>query len=135
MGNNWSRSWKASRQPRKQRKYAMNAPLHMMHKLLGANLSKELREKYKTRSVPLRSGDKVKIMRGKFRGNTGTVDSIDLKTVKVYVTGAESVKKDGSKVMRPIHPSKLMITDLNLNDKRRQMKLNKEKKEHKTEKK
>jgi large subunit ribosomal protein L24 len=128
MKNKWSKSWKSSKQPRKQRKYAMNAPLHLMHRLLGAHLSKELRGKYGIRSVTLRSGDKVKIMRGKFSGSTGTVDSVDLKTLKVYVTGAESIKKDGSKILKPIHPSNLMITDLNLNDKRRQMKLNKENK-------
>jgi len=134
MKNKWSKSWISSSQPRKQRKYALNAPLHLMHRLLGAHLSKELRGKYGMRSATLRSGDKVKIMRGKFRGASGTVDSVDLKTLKVYVTGAESTKKDGSKVLRPINASKLMITDLNLNDKRRMKKFSKEKKEHKGEK-
>ncbi|MEK6835561.1 MAG: 60S ribosomal protein L26, partial [Nanoarchaeota archaeon] len=33
------------------------------------------------------------------------------------------VKLDGSKVYYPLHPSNLMITELNLNDKKRKAKL------------
>ena len=46
MKKDFSKSWKSSRQPRKQRKYVFNAPLHIRHKLVSANLSKELRKKY-----------------------------------------------------------------------------------------
>ena len=46
--------WKSSKQPRKQRKYIANAPLHIKIKLTGVNLAKELRKKYQKRSIPLR---------------------------------------------------------------------------------
>ena len=38
----FSKHWKSSKQPRKQRKYRAKAPLHIKRKLLNVNLSKEL---------------------------------------------------------------------------------------------
>ncbi|MBU0536388.1 MAG: 50S ribosomal protein L24 [Nanoarchaeota archaeon] len=115
----WSKSWKASKKPGKQRKYAANSPVHIKRRMMSAHLSKDLRAKHGTRSVPLRSGDKVKIMRGRFKGHTGSVDRSDIDRLAVYITGIEVIKKDGSKTMPPIRASNVMITDLSLNDKRR----------------
>ena len=50
MKKKYSNSWKGSKQPRKQRKYRANAPLHTRHKMASANLSKELRKKYSKRN-------------------------------------------------------------------------------------
>jgi large subunit ribosomal protein L24 len=116
----WSRSWKSSVKPKKQRKYLAKAPLHIKHKLMAAHLSKELRLKYKKRSFPVRKGDKVKITHGKFKGLIGEVEKVDLKKTRVFVKGAEIQKKEGMpKILRGIHPSKLQIISLNLEDKRR----------------
>ena len=60
-----------SKKPRKQRRAQMEAPAHKMRAFLGAHLSKDLRAKHKTRSIPLRKGDTVKIMRGQFKSLTG----------------------------------------------------------------
>lgn len=108
-----------SKQPRKQRKFRENAPLHIKNKFLGCNLSKELKDKYGVRSLVLRKQDKVKIQRGQFKGKEGTVDRIDVKRVKVFVSVAQTTKKDGSKVYYPLNPSNLMITNLNLSDSKR----------------
>ncbi len=94
-----------------------------MHKFMGSHLSAELRKKYGKRSIPLRKGDTVKVMRGKFSGKTGKVERINLKESKVYVQGIDREKKDGSKVFYPLHPSKLMITLLELDDKKRKTKM------------
>ena len=115
----WSKSWKASKKPRKQRKYVRNAPAHVRGKFLGSHLSPELRKKLKCRSLRVRKGDKVKVMRGTFKGKIGTVDKVDVCNAKVYVTGVEIVKKDGSKALRPLQPSKLMIQSLEGSEKRR----------------
>ncbi|MBI2147015.1 50S ribosomal protein L24 [Candidatus Woesearchaeota archaeon] len=123
MNKEWSSHWIASTQPRKQRKYRYNAPLHTLRKHLGCHLSKELRAKYKTRSVLLRSGDKVKVVRGQYKGHTGTVDRVNLSTSKVYVTGIEVIRKDGSRVVPPLHASNLLITELKLGDKKREKRL------------
>ena len=56
--------------------------------------AKELREKYGTRNVQLRTGDKVKVMRGQFAKKEGKVEKIFLKRGEVYVTGIENIKKD-----------------------------------------
>ncbi len=115
----FSTKLKKSKQPRKQRRYRYNAPLHIKQKFVHAHLSKELRKKHNKRSVGLRRGDSVKILRGQFKGKTGKVDKIDLKKSKAIIIGVEMVKKDGSKVAYPITISNLIITELNLEDKKR----------------
>lgn len=109
----------SSKQPRKQRKFRNNAPLHIKQKFVGANLSKDLRKKYGIRSIGLRKGDQVKVMRGDFKKKNGSVDIIKLNKGKVIISGIDLTKKDGSKVPVFIQPSNLMITELNLDDKRR----------------
>ncbi|MBI2101578.1 50S ribosomal protein L24 [Candidatus Woesearchaeota archaeon] len=116
----FSGAWKSSGKPRKQRKYRLNAPLHIKQKLVHSHLSKDLRKKYSMRSVSLRKGDKVKIMRGNFKKQEGKVDSISTKDTAVFVSGIEVTKKDGTKRLVLFNPSNLMITELNLDDKQRQ---------------
>lgn len=119
MKTKFSRSWIRSKQPRKQRKYRYNAPLHIRQKLASSHLSKDLRQKHGKRSANLRKGDAVKVMRGQFRGKTGKVEDIDLKKTIAYVSGMERVKKDGTKSLLPINPSNLLITELAMDDKKR----------------
>jgi large subunit ribosomal protein L24 len=108
-----------SKKPRKQRKALYTAPLHKRRKLLSAHLSKELREKYKRRSLPIRKGDEVKVLRGEFKGKVGKVSKVDLKKLKVYVEGITRKRTVGTEVQVPIHPSNLMIINPDLSDKRR----------------
>jgi large subunit ribosomal protein L24 len=119
MKKSFVKSWKSSKQPRKQRKYRFKAPLHVKTKFMASHLSKELRGKYKKRSTTVRKGDTVKVMRGQFKGKTGKIDRISLKQTKVYITGIEIPKKDGTKAFFPFNPSNLLITELNLDDKKR----------------
>lgn len=125
MKKKFSLKWKASKQPRKQRKYRINAPLHIKHKFLGAHLSKELRDKYKKRAVLIRKEDKVKILRGQFKGTSSKVERVDNKKGKVYLENISITKKDGSKSSYPIDPSNVIIIELNLNDKLRQKRIEK----------
>lgn len=131
MKKKFSRSWISSKQPRKQRKYRYNAPLHIRQKLLAAHLSKKLREEYGRRSFPIRKGDKVRIMRGKYKGLQGSVIRVDLKKLKVYVDCAKRKKVSGQEVYVPIDPSNLEIVELNLEDKKRLKRLKEKKKEEK----
>jgi len=119
MKTAFSKTWKSSIQPRKQRKYAYNAPLHIRRKKLAAHLSKDLRTKHKFRSIQIKSGDKVKVVRGQYRGKTGKIERVNAKDCKVFITGIDITKKEGTKVMYPFHPSNLIITELNLDDKKR----------------
>ncbi len=108
-----------SKKPRKQRKFLYQAPLHLRRKMLAAHLSKELREKYKTRSLPVRKGDEVEVMRGEYKGSKGKIIRVDTKKYKVYVEGITRKRTDGTERLVPIHPSNLKIINLNLEDKRR----------------
>lgn len=115
----FSNSWKSSKNVRKQRKYRYNAPLHIRHKMMSTTLSKDLRKKYGKRNIPIRKGDRVKIIKGQFKKLIGKVEKINLKKMKVYIEGAQRIKKDGTKAYYPIHPSNISIMELNLDDKRR----------------
>lgn len=84
-----------SKQPRKQRKYIYEAPLHARRKMMSANLSRELREEYGRRSLPLRKGDKVEVLRGDFKGHEGKVEKVDLKRYRVYVEEQQSRRLTG----------------------------------------
>jgi len=124
MKQKFSTHWISSTQPRKQRKFIANAPLHVRHKFLSANLSKDLRKKYAKRNLPLRKGDEVLIMRGAFKKKKAKLTSVDLKKTRVTLEGIQRTKKDGSKVNVFFHPSILQIQVLNLDDKQRVAVLN-----------
>lgn len=123
MEKKFSRKWISSKQPRKQRKYRYNAPLHIKQKFMSSTLSKELRKKYGKRSIGLKKGDKVRVLRGQFRKHEGKIEKVDLNKTKVVISGVEIVKKDGTKGTYPINPSNIMIIELNLDDKMRRKSL------------
>ncbi|RDD53568.1 MAG: 50S ribosomal protein L24 [Candidatus Korarchaeota archaeon NZ13-K] len=108
-----------SHKPSKQRKYLYNAPLHHRAKIMSAPLSEELRSKYGIRSLPVRRGDRVRVVRGDFRGSEGEVISVDRKRYRIAIKGIVRKKADGTEVPVPIHPSKVVITKLNLKDEAR----------------
>lgn len=108
-----------SKQPRKQRKFIYNAEHHLRRKMVSAHLSKELRDKYQRRSFPVRKGDEVQIMRGKFKGKKGKVVKVDYKKYRIYIEGITIKKADGTERLFPIHPSNTMIINLDLSDKKR----------------
>ena len=85
--------------------------------------SKTLREQYKRRSCRVVKGDTVKLTRGKSAGEEGVVDKVDMKNFKIVVHGISSLKADGTEVPRPIDPSNVQITKLNLKDPKRELKL------------
>ena len=92
MKSTFSPEWKASIQPRRQRKYRAKAPLHLRQKFLCAPLAKEPAKREGIASATIRKGDKVQVMAGEFKKKSGT-------------------KRDGTKALRPIHPSNVMITE------------------------
>ncbi|MBT3303772.1 50S ribosomal protein L24 [Candidatus Woesearchaeota archaeon] len=119
MKTTFSTTWKNSTQPRKQRKYRHNAPLHIKKKFLGGHLCKELRTQHKIRTIGIKKGDKVKVMRGKHKGKTGSVEKVSVQHTKIYIQGLDFKKRDGSRSLYPLEPSNIMIMELNLEDKKR----------------
>lgn len=49
---------------RKSRKRHFNAPSHIRRKMMSSPLSKDLRQKYNVRSMPIRKDDEVQVVRG-----------------------------------------------------------------------
>ncbi|HID25407.1 MAG TPA: 50S ribosomal protein L24, partial [Thermoplasmata archaeon] len=105
-----------SKQPRKHRRFRYSAPLHIRRKFLSAHLAEDLLIKYNRRSIPVVKGDTVRIMRGEFKDHTDKIAFVDLKKGFVEVEGVILTKADGKKVAKPIHPSNVLITKLNLTD-------------------
>jgi ribosomal protein L24 len=56
-------------------------------------------------------------MRGDYKGFEGKVTEVDREKYRVFVEGVARDKVDGTTLPVPIHPSKVMITRLNLDDK------------------
>ena len=115
----FSTNWKASKSPSKQRKYVYKAPAHVRQKFVSVNLNKTLRSQHNKRNVEVRIGDKVKVLRGTYKGKTGAITRIDRVKCKLIIDGVDIAKKDGSKTPYPIHPSNCQIESLEMKDKRR----------------
>ncbi len=114
--------------PSKQRKMIYQAPDHVRHKLLAAHLSPELRGTHVIKNFPVRTGDTVRVMRGDHKGFEGKISQIDRKKYRVYIEGLTREKVDGTAIFVAIHPSKIMITRLDLDDKWRKKVLERKKK-------
>jgi large subunit ribosomal protein L24 len=103
--------------PTKQRKRLYQAPVTERYRRFSAPLASNLKESHDTNSVPVRKGDTVMIMRGDRKGFEGKVTQINRKNYRIFVEGANREKVDGTSISVHIHPSKVMITRLNLDDK------------------
>jgi len=119
MKNKFSIKWGSSKQPRKQRKYRYNAPMHVRRSLMHVHLDRFLRKDYGKRALTARRGDEVMIMRGSFKGVKGKISRVDMKKLKVYVDSVKVKKVSGQDVEAPIDPSNVIITKLNFDDKKR----------------
>jgi len=104
------------RKPSTVRKRWFNAPPHRRRKYLSAPLSPELRAEYGTRSLPVRKGDTVVILKGDWKMKEGKVTRIDTKGMRIYIEGLTRERMDGSTVPIPIRPWNVMITKLDLSD-------------------
>jgi len=98
-----------TKRPSKQRKYVRQAHSFIRHKLISSRLSKDLQKKYKVKKMPVRTGDIVYVASGDFIGTEGKVLSMDYKRQRLSIEGIAREKTDKSKIMYPIHASKVVI--------------------------
>jgi len=103
--------------PRKQRKRLYNAPAHLRHKLMAAPLAPELISSKGAKTLPVRKGDTVRVVRGDHIGFEGKVNRVDLKRYRIFLEGLTREKVDGTNIFVSVHPSKVMIKNLKLDDK------------------
>lgn len=131
MKSEFNKSWNSSKQPRKQVKFRANAPNHIKRTFMGSTLDKPLRERYGMRSIEVRKGDEVKVMRGKFSKKQGKVGKVDVKHTRIQIDGLQRAKKGGEKLETWFHPSNVKIIVLDDSDRKRMK--NSKKVEAKTE--
>jgi len=112
-----------TRQPDKQRKQTETAPLHERQKQVHATLSDDLREEYGQRRVRVNAGDTVEVLRGDHAGEEAEVVDVDLRAATVTVEDVTVEKADGEEVPRPLDASNLRVVDLDLDDDRREARL------------
>lgn len=108
-----------SSKARKQRKAHFNAPSHERRIRMSAPLSKELREKYNVRSLPIRRDDEVMVVRGHFSDREGKVTQCYRKKYVIHVERVTREKANGQSVAVGIHPSNVVITKLKLDKDRK----------------
>jgi len=126
---------KRVKNPRKQRKMLFNAPAHIRHKLMAAPLSRELTASRGAKTLPVRKGDTVRIERGDNKGFEGKVSRVDLKAYRIYIEGLTREKVDGTNIFIAVHPSKVQIRNLSLDDNWRKNTLSRKKEMAKAEEK
>ena len=103
---------------RVQRKRQLSAPSSIKRRLMSCHLNKSLREEHKLRALPIKRGDEVKILKGKFKGKSGKVVQVYRRRNVIYVDKIQREKQNGQTVFFPIRPSYCVIEKL-LNNKDR----------------
>jgi large subunit ribosomal protein L24 len=96
---------------------------HMRDRSIAAHLGDNLRQQYRLRSYRVIKGDTVRVVRGEYSGIEGKVESVDTVTGGLAIEGIQREKVRGGNVKVRIHSSNVMITNMNLDDKYRQGRL------------
>lgn len=109
--------------PSKIRNRTIHQATHVTRsRMMGSHLSAELRRRHHTRSVRVVPGDSVTITRGAYREVEGKVEKVEPGR-GVVVSGTKKEKTAGQKFDYYVHPSNLIVTSLNTDDRRRVDKL------------
>lgn len=87
---------------------------------MSAPLSKELRQKYNVRSMPIRKDDEVQVVRGHYKGQAvGKVIQAYRRKYVVHIERITREKGNGAQVYVGIHPSNVVIVKLKLDKDRK----------------
>jgi len=86
---------------------------------MSSPLSKELRAKHHVRSLPIRKGDEVMVVRGHHHDKEGKVMQVYRKKWVIHIERVTRDKANGDTVSIGIQPSKVVITKLKLDKDRK----------------
>ena len=89
---------------------------HKRDKLLGANISENLREQHSRRSMRVIKWDTVRILRGEYVGIEGKVEKVNTEKSTLSIEGVQREKIRGGNVKVQIHASNVQIISLNTDD-------------------
>ncbi|XP_073991797.1 ribosomal protein L26 [Rhodnius prolixus] len=107
---------------RKNRKRYFSAPSHIRRRFMSAPLSKELRQKYNVKNMPVRKDDEVQVVRGHYKGQqVGKVIQVYRKKYIIYIERVQREKANGATVYVGVHPSKTVIVKLKVDKDRKKI--------------
>jgi len=102
--------------PRRQRRAVFEATTAERRRRMTVPLSRELRTRFHRRSIPLRKGDTVRVMKGSYIGREERVQKISHRDYSVTLDNV--TLKSGEEKLKPlpIRTNHLLIVRLNLAD-------------------
>ncbi|XP_029410746.1 60S ribosomal protein L26-like 1 [Nannospalax galili] len=106
----------------KNSKRHFSTPSNVRSNIMSSPLSKELRQKYNVRSMPIRKDDEVQVVQGHYKGQQiGKVVQVYRKKYVIHTERVHREKANGTTVHVGIHPSKVVITRLKLDKDRKKI--------------
>ena len=108
-----------SSKPSKQRKALYQAKQHMNAGKMNVHLAKSLRKQIGRRSIGIRVGDKVTVVKGSNAKKSGKVSSVNTHKGFIFLDGITRKKSDGTEIGIPFRTPNLLIAELETKDARR----------------
>jgi len=105
---------------RKARKAHFQAPSHIRRIMMAVHLSKELAQKWKVSSTPVRKDDEVQITKGRYKGRDGKIVSCIRRSYSLHIEKLTREKANGATVYVPVKPNYCVVTKLKLDKNRRE---------------
>ena len=93
---------------------------HVRDAMICSSLADNLREQYATKSVRVKKGDNVRVMRGEYSGIEGKIEKVNTLRGTLAIEGVQREKVRGGNVKVQIHASNVQVIGLNLEDKLRE---------------
>lgn len=97
----------------------LHVPKHVRDAMICSSLADNLREQYTRKSVRVKKGDNVRVMRGEYSGIEGKIEKVNTQRGTLAIEGVQREKVRGGNVKVQIHASNVQIIGLNLEDKLR----------------
>ena len=109
--------------PDTERTIRYQSSLNKKRDFLHVHVSKDLAKRLarKKRSLLVRKGDEVKVMRGSSKGKTGQVVRVNHNESKVYVEGVTKRTAKGREIPAALEPSNLLLINLKSTPEREQL--------------
>lgn len=108
-----------SKKPNKSRKEMYDMPMHKAAKQVAGHLDEKLQKELGKRSITLRKGDTVKVMRGSFEGKEGKITSVERGARKIFIEKLIIKKRNGKDIQVKIDASNVLVIDIDRTDRKR----------------
>ena len=108
-----------SKKPSKSRKAFYTMPKHKAVKAIASHLDEKLSKEFSKRSISVRKGDTVRVMRGTDKGKEGKITAVETVKGRIFIEKLMVKKSNGKEKPMPIQPSNVLVIDLDRTDRKR----------------